>query len=762
MLSKALLCKTLFAATMASSPALSNVRNGPPPPGYKPPVHDQQDDNPGRRRQMAPSPGLVAPGKRNALDHLLGLTVKSVSSIGETATFKVVYGVSGAVVKLVDVNQYKYHFDYASQVLRYRKSLETFNLNYNDNLDKREFVLGSVTLVKDKNEPLGYKALFELWSGDTLDSDGLLKVMNDIQKVLPENLSLKYHPLSTEQEVLAKSKLEKNKFILTQELIGNRSYLIFNKSEAYGYLRFATKESDAFDLRSIVVYDQVPNDVGLVGGVITAEPQTPLSHVNVKSMNRNTMNIFLKDARNALREYENKPVHIVLKPEGPEITVLEPAVAEKRIAEFWKSRRPKLGGLPQFILDPKYKNDFVPLYRFYQTLPSKSQHSEMIRRVGAKAANLALLNTLTRNLKLSNVVSPETLGVPFNFYEEFMNLKQEGLNASGATSTPNEEVQKILTKFDLLNTDKIHSAEDVHNAMTEIKEVYAKAKVPDHILLLFKRYIIDDPSSPVHISKHPRLRLRSSTNSEDLDGFTGAGLYDSDGISLYKKNDDGTYDRTKPLSWEKIEKKLREVLPTLYSGVWNERAFQEREWFQINGKQHLDIKVGLAFHGAFPAKSFDGPGEIANGVAVTTNIYNPSEWGKIYLNAQHFDLAVTNPPTLQELQDVGERPNRNYSTDEILVTSYTADDTLNERPDNWKRWPIEKLTSTSVLKGKPVFQQDEIAKFSHALWLLNQELAKVYEKPADQFPIDVEWKIFGPQQTMIIKQARPFTAPLSR
>jgi pyruvate, water dikinase len=320
-------------------------------------------------------------------------------------------------------------------------------------------------------------------------------------------------------------------------------------------------------------------------------------------------------------------------------------------------------------------------------------------------------------------------------------------------------VKKTLQDYDLLNTNTIHSAEKVREALTKLKEIYAHAKVPDSIIAVFKKAIMEDVNSPVHISKLARLRLRSSTNSEDLDGFTGAGLYDSDGFNLYKKKDDGTYDRSKPRTWEKIEADIREILPALYSSVWNERAFQEREWYQMNGEQHLMIKVGLAFHGAFPLMGFDGLAEVANGVAVTTNIYNPADWGKVYINAQHFDLSVTNPPLKKELLDLGETDDKPYRTSEILVTSFTADDTLNTNPNNWTKWPVENLASSSVKNGADVLQGQETLKLARAFWMLNKEMAKVYKKKPDQFSIDIEWKIYGPERQLIIKQARPFVPP---
>ena len=47
----------------------------------------------------------------------------------------------------------------------------------------------------------------------------------------------------------------------------------------------------------MLITDDVPNDVPLVGGLITEAFQTPLSHVSVLSRNRGTPNMALRDAR---------------------------------------------------------------------------------------------------------------------------------------------------------------------------------------------------------------------------------------------------------------------------------------------------------------------------------------------------------------------------------------------------------------------------------------------------------------------------------
>ena len=721
---------------------------------------------PGARFQPSPVNDF-APVRLSSLQ-FAALAKRMRIGVSESSVVKALYDVKGKQVHFIDTNRFSYHIDFAMNVLGYRGSNVDFNKNYGGALDKRQYAAVSLVLQRAPGENLPTGVLLELWTGDTMDAKSLRLLAQEIQAALPEGLPLKIHPLSTDQENLVKSAFAPGEYILTSELLGDISYIALNTGVACGFVKFAAGDDALLDVKDIAVFEHVPNDVGLVGGVVTAEPQTPLSHVNVKSMNRGTANMYLKNAKEVLKRYEGRAVELKVEGETYKIREFDPARAEAEIAKCWEGKRPKINGKLISILDPKYDDSLVRLDNYYKRLPSREEHQKLIRMVGAKAANLSLLNFLTAKVGNARVKSPGTMAIPFNFYEQFMNISQAGLDTANPSRqmTLKERVTELLKKSDLLNPNKLHSIAVVRPALAEIRSVVSRAQVPESLIKLLKVAVMDDASSPIHISKHPRLRLRSSTNSEDLEGFTGAGLYDSDGVNLYKKKNG--YDKNDPKKWPKIEEDLREVIPRLWSGVWNERAFLEREWYQMNGLQHLEVKGGLALHGAFPKMDFDGqPGEVVNGVAVTANIYDLQEDGKIYLNSQHFDLAVTNPPTIEEMAEVGEDPSAPYTTEEIIVTSFLADEVANARPDAWTKWPYQRLRTTSVKKGEPVLKSredggnghDEIRELASILQYIHNQLAVVYRKDPYDFAIDVEWKLYGKDRTITIKQARPFAAP---
>jgi hypothetical protein len=724
--------------------------------------------------------------------------------IGDKATFECmandidVGGTTQRVVKFVydrrsndkkiyffDTNRFQYHYDFSRGHLGVTENPDSFASNYIGDGSDRNFFLGSLVIYAETNgvDAASFKTLFELWDGDEMTTPSMEELWTALSRSLDLNSlpPFYYHPISDVQVEMARSS-STLKYLTTADLYGNREYFALNTGEAVGYLTYVDNSQEGevpcLDFTKIPIFERVPNELGLVGGVITSTFQTPLSHVNVKSKNRGTMNMSLTNAAQKLRQFIGQPVRIKVESGSYEITPISGGEVDSYMNQFWEERRPRLNGQPVAILGSEFAGKFVDLREYFErnnrggryfnnAIPTKSAHQRMVQIVGAKATNLGVIDLLfnsSGDMRSLGVVSPNTYGVPFDFFEEFMNTKQPGLDPNNPerVSTPQAMVNEILYAHGMLDPNRVHSICNVKTPLAQIREIIQRGKVPDSMFALFKKYLIDDRSSEIHISKIPSLRLRSSTNSEDLEGFTGAGLYNSDSIRLYDKTARGGYDSTRPRSWAKIKKKLSEVIPYLYSSVWNDRAFEEREWYSMNGTQHLDVKVGLAAQRSYPLWDFDdAPGEVANGVVVTRDINSPDEPRKAYINAQHYDLAITNPPTPEELEEVGEDPNQNYMTEEIVAVTMAANE--NDMWD-WQGWSYGVVRRSSVRGGEPVLIDNpmtrsfpmEVRSLAYVSQYISDSFADLLNKNPFEFAIDIEWKILGQNRQLLIKQARPF------
>lgn len=198
-----------------------------------------------------------------------------------------------------------------------------------------------------------------------------------------------------------------------------------------------------------------------------------------------------------------------------------------------------------------------------------------------------------------------------------------------------------------------------------------------------------------------RMRFRSSTNAEDLGSYSGAGLYSS----LSGDPDDP-------------ERPVMRAVQTVWASLFNARAFEERELLSI---PHLDVGMAVLVHRSFPD-------ELANGVAITSNIFDATE-PAFYINVQAGEESVTNPAP-------GLLP------DQFLY--YWAG--LN---------PVAVYLSYSTINGgEPVMSRQEVHELASALLNIHRHFQPAYgDRPF--YAMDVEFKLDSPDRSLIIKQARP-------
>jgi phosphoenolpyruvate synthase/pyruvate phosphate dikinase len=113
-----------------------------------------------------------------------------------------------------------------------------------------------------------------------------------------------------------------------------------------------------------------------------------------------------------------------------------------------------------------------------------------------------------------------------------------------------------------------------------------------------------------------RVGLRSSSNTEDLPQFNGAGLYISEGVDA-----------------ESSDKDLADGIRGVWASLWRLRAYDERECHNID---QGTVAMAVLIHEAFSS-------EKANGVAISRDILEPSRGDKFTINTQVGEALVTNP-----------------------------------------------------------------------------------------------------------------------
>jgi hypothetical protein len=202
------------------------------------------------------------------------------------------------------------------------------------------------------------------------------------------------------------------------------------------------------------------------------------------------------------------------------------------------------------------------------------------------------------------------------------------------------------------------------------------------------------------------LRFRSTSNTEDLPGFSGAGLYTSEGVDV-----------------EDIDTGVEDAIRTVWASLWLRRGFDERDYYGVD--QHA-VAMAVLIHPAYRS-------ERVNGVAVSRDALQPTRGDRFYINAQVGEALVTNPAP-------------GIDSDEITFDPF--------RP------PYATYHSHSTFSpGEPVMTQNELAFLACNLAALNQYFRPRLDPLEENswFAVDIEFKLMGEERELVIKQSRGYS-----
>ena len=576
-------------------------------------------------------------------------------------------------VYFLNTNNVQYHYFFYRDALGHSSTTnEAFNaMTYFS--DKRKCIAGTLVAHDKFEDGQGAKGLYtmEFWPTDPVKAKHVGAAFKALAAAMPfAKGKLAYHPAGDTQEALfAQEKAAIDalgvKTVDTTKLFGATSFSSMNTGVGFGMLRVIDPSQAGQrppTARDVVIFKTLPNDLGHVSGVITEQPQTNLSHVNLKAIQNKTPNAYLKNASSDpdIKKLIGKIVRYEVTGDGYKIVEATEAEATK----FMDSIRPKKATIPKRNLKETKIRTLAELRNAQATA------------YGAKAANLGELETILPGN------TPDGFAIPFAFYDRFM--KENGFY---------QEAKKMLADPKFKNDPMVREEK-----LKEFQKLIKKAKVPAALQKELDAMYAKFPAGT-------NVRCRSSTNNEDLEGFNGAGLYDS----YTHRTNEGTIDKTVKQVW---------------ASLWNFRAFEEREFYRID---HLKAAMAVAVH---PNQD----DEIANGVAVTKNIYDPN-WPGFYVNAQVGESLVTNPTP-------GATP------DEMLVAA------LGEHGE----YETQYVRHSTELKNgqKTVLTKQQLTALTQAMEKIQAHFQKVYKKVGDKsFAMDIEFKITK-SGALSVKQARPW------
>lgn len=482
-------------------------------------------------------------------------------------------------------------------------------------LEDRRFFFAQLAWYEDLGGQSRY--VLELFDEDKASAKLITELYEQVTRVV-ELGTVYFKPNSLEQETRRADLVAARVPMLENDALNaNRLFQVVHAGKpAVGRLRVVEEtdptivESMIFNRNEIILLQTIPNDITRVAGILTTRPTTPLSHVSLRARTWDIPNIMMREALSlAYKEgLADQWVRLEVLPSGlPSLRKATPQEVEA--AETERSKTAPSFRIPRADLEYSALTDLFAL------------RTSDVTRYGAKAANLGELAALTRELPLEDIEPllkqtegtwlADTLGklplfiprsparrakaylsklhvppgfaVPFAAYQSFLNHPD---NRSITT------FMEQMLKEEKFHRDAIYRRQQL-DALQEL--IRSGTFPPEWQERILNRLAQDLPDR--------RVFVRSSTNSEDLEGFNGAGLYET--VGNVEGND-----------------AVVVAIKRVWASIWNFKAYEARQDFGID---HRAVYPGVLIQEAVRP--------YAAGVLITKDVLSRKVSERYYINA---------------------------------------------------------------------------------------------------------------------------------
>lgn len=328
---------------------------------------------------------------------------------------------------------------------------------------------------------------YEFWEGDRLTVPLLREAEAQVKASF--FAPVKFKTNSTLHERIAKE--AGIDFVSQEALIREQPYLPMNLGTATGRVRIVNDASglNALLPDDIAVLREVPINLPPVAGVLTERPSTALSHVNLLAKGWGIPNAYVRDAATVLKAHAGQWVALKVAASGYQLRRLTPeeiAALPPRAV-----RAAATGALPG-------SKAAKPDLRETRLLPLASLRARHSVQCGSKAANLGAVLAA----RIPSTTVPDGFCIPFAHYDRFM--RSNGLA---------ERIARMQQQPGFAGDPQVRQK--------------ALAQLRDEIV----QWPVDAGTAAAWRAAWQAqlggggVFVRSSSNSEDLPGFSGAGLY---------------------------------------------------------------------------------------------------------------------------------------------------------------------------------------------------------------------------------------------
>lgn len=546
--------------------------------------------------------------------------------------------------------KYENHFDYCRATFNYPYKLYIFN-RYNYTPSKERSYTCFNLYSKKQNH-----YVLEFSIGDKLTVENMKQLFLSIERSIDSLESLQIL-CNTETIRDSVAFLQQGVALSPSELYKTMPVQIIHSGDAIGTLK---KDSDSCTHKDIILIEKEFISPPIGAAYIVSKPVTPLSHIAMLAHSQKAPLIYLNNLDTILN-YLNSSVEL--------------HVSDNKFTLSKHTSTNNLKKQSNKLLKLKIHNTKHTLLN----IDNCSYHSRFT--IGNKAANFAELQKLASDSTF--LVPEEAFAITFSAYEE--HIKASGLTEMIST------LAKDTTKLSL-----------------NLKLIRHRLKREP-----LSPKLLDSITNRLEDASFKRFRFRSSSNVEDVENFSGAGLYSSKSASKGDR--------------QAIEKAVKGV----WASLWSERAFKERSRVGID---QTTARMGILVHRSFP-------NEKNNGVVITENLFDRNAHYGFTFNVQLGDIPVVTNDTTH--------------TAELFVSYFDNNSDFYNRTNS-----IDYITYSS-LSQKPILSQEEVKKLTKILKQMERHLYKRWntKKNFKQFSIDIEFKTdtdTADTNKLYIKQVRPY------
>jgi hypothetical protein len=558
----------------------------------------------------------------------------------------------------VNTKRYAFHKDFVNGTyLSLERGREFFENNYLK--PNRRFILGTIAY----QTPIK-RWTFESWEGDLIPADQIKVASEVINGSFFTPVAYKPNSIRQDEE---SAKIPGLQRVSQSEIAREQEYQALNVAKGIGRIHVIPKLDEHVEIgfNEILVLDEVPLQLPPVAGVVTSRPSTPLSHINLLAKGWGVPNAYIKNAKELLKQYDGWWVTFDARRDGYSIKRAD----VDQLREYQRRLAQRLD-----VMKPRFDLSEMRL------LGLRQQRASLAIAYGGKSANLAEV----MYARLPGIVVPNGFTLPFYYYDQF--LKANKLDDA------------IYT---MLNDQKfVHDPAYRRERLTSLREQIKQGKFNERLRLqILARVKREFPGKG--------LFVRSSSNSEDLPKFSGAGLY-----------------TTVPNVRE--PQQLIDAIKTVWSSLWNFEAYEARERAVID---HSKIFMAVLIQ--------EGINSESSGVMITADPFDNENKGAIYISAKRgLGIKVVEGKKVAEQIIFRQRANA------IQVLTRSDEDSLLTFDEQGG------VKEVAITGERVVLTDDVIRRLINAATAIKRVFGS-----RDQ---DIEWAYMKGQ--IYIVQSRPFIA----